>query len=42
MSKQQELRRNEASAYARDHLRKVHADPETWEVEYMDPSTGTR
>jgi hypothetical protein len=35
-----ELRGAEAVNFAGAHLRKVRSNPDTWEVEYVDDSTG--
>ena len=37
-----ELRGNEAKAYAREHLEKVNVDYTTWEITYREPATGQR
>ncbi len=37
-----ELHGAEAKTYADNHLQKVEANPETWEVEYVDPATEQR
>ena len=39
-TKTKELRGAEAKAYADQHLRKVRGDPQTWEIEYVNPETG--
>lgn len=36
----EELEGKEAVDFAERHLRKVRANPQTWEVEYEDPRTG--
>lgn len=38
----QELEGKEAVDFAERHLRKLQANPQTWEIEYEDPSTGER
>ena len=37
-----EIRGAEAVRYASAHLREVRADPDKWEVEYVDDTTGER
>ncbi len=39
-SEPRELRGRDAEAYAKEHLKQIRVDPETWEVEYVDPETG--
>lgn len=40
MSAPEELRGAEAIRYAESHLRKLRSNPDTWEVEYIDDSSG--
>ncbi len=35
-----ELRGRDAEVFAEEHLKQVKVNPETWEVEYVDPETG--
>ena len=41
-SEPKELRGRDAEVFAEEHLKQVKVNPETWEVEYVDPETGTR
>jgi hypothetical protein len=37
-----ELRGAEAVKFAADHLRKLSSNPDTWETEFIDDTTGDR
>jgi len=41
-SSREELKGAEALRFAEAKLKKIRSDPDTWEVEYVDESTGER
>ena len=42
ISEPKEFLGRDAEVYAKEHLKQVKVNPETWEVEYVDPETGAR
>jgi hypothetical protein len=38
----QELEGKDAVDFAERHLRKIQSNPQTWEIEYEDPTTGEK